>query len=109
MPTDRLAQLYDAGPFPAVEVPQFPAALVAQLERLTGQRFDVRLFETYERLRAFLDYPGVQITDALRAEQVLSDPVHDRPPAPPPTATSTPEIERKAAALGTFDPEDLGD
>ena len=112
MPTDRLGQMFDAGPFPAVRVEPFPPELVAQVERLTGKRFDEGMLQTYERVRAFLDYQGVQLTPQLRAEQVLVEPAPEHTsPTQAPEARPARAAERTAAqaALGRFDPQDLGD
>ena len=103
MPTDRRAQIYDSGPFPGAVVPQFPPELVAQVERLTGRRFDARLFETYERVRAWVDYQGLVLTPDLRASQVIEEPA--------PTLSAPPPIEdkRRPSRISSPDPADLGD
>lgn len=117
---DDLIREFERGPFPTEPVTAWPPALVEIVEQASGRPFDPRLLTAYERVRAFMAYEGVVVTDALRVHQSIADPHHarrDLPPVPP----HEPDRRQRAAraqarppgapapVLGAFDPEDLGD
>lgn len=112
-----LARDYEQGPFPAARVPDFPAELVALFERITGRRFDADTMAAYERVRAFLAYPGIPMTGRLLAgvrlegDEDFGAPVQPTPPVDD-QLTATPRKIRTpytGATAGGINPHDLGD
>lgn len=121
---DHLVAAFEDGPFAALELRDFPRALVELFERQTGLRFDARAMAAFERARLFLGYEGAELAPALeQARHVLADNPDTRPervkagnvPAP----SSSPRLQRPAtpsrardaipSRTGPIDPEDLGD
>lgn len=121
---DHLVASFEDGPFAALELRDFPRALVELYERQTGLRFDPRALAAFERARLFLGYEGAELTPVLeQARHVLADNPDTRPErvnaGPVPAPSSSPRLQRPAtpsrardaipARQGPIDPEDLGD
>lgn len=121
---DHLVAAFEDGPFAALELADFPRALVELYERQTGLRFDPRAFAAFERARLFLGWTGAELSGALKLRQhVLADNPDTRPervragdvPAPAPAAqrvrAQAPSRARDAIPqrTGGIDPHDLGD
>lgn len=118
---DALIKAYEQGPFRSAPLPDWPPALVQLFERFSGRKFDPAAFAEYERVRAFLDYAGVELTGPLRQAQWLEDTVPERenePPVKPPGLAArgpSDEVLRERVRNVTrgpgaaYDPSDLGD
>lgn len=114
---DPVAHAFEVGPWPVLEVPAWPADLVALVERVTGRPFEAPLHAAYERVRAFLAYGGPTLTPALLAAQRRGGetprgavpPVH--PPAAPKASRDTPTAPKASMRheADGIDPTDLGD
>lgn len=119
---DPLVRAFEQGPFPAVPVQPFPPATVALFERMTGRAFDPDLLATWERVRAFTGYEGVELTGPLQASQWLEDPDEIRAALEPiapnaarrrsirgPSGEAAPSSRRSALPPMDLDAHDLGD
>lgn len=126
---DPLVRHFETGPFPAAEVPAVAPAAAALFERLTGQRFDPAVIAAWERVRAFLAYPGVEVSTPMElARRAAPDPIDRGPPISmgrsvrpglrpgPGLSEPGPGLSGSPAAVsgsprtpGRFDPRDLGD
>lgn len=91
-----LFQDFDTGPWPAAEVPD-PPDLLLELLRHRGVRLTAAQVLEYERVRAYLAFPGVALTPALQAVQNI------RP------VKASPVRRSRATTAARPDSADLGD
>ena len=106
---DPAMRAYEQGPISRLQVPAFPATLVAIYERQTGRQFDPDLMQAYERARAFVGYT-VDLSIPEQLEQLVDDPHPKRQgvtvePTRPVRTVRPPVLDDPP----DFDAHDLGD
>lgn len=111
MRADAAIAGYTDSIFPATPVPPPPMHARRLLAFLTGRPFSLRDWETYERVRAFCGYEGLELGVRHQMAQALVDPEGEEIPEPPPAPAAAPPTPPPAPASSAvrFDPLDLGD